>query len=109
MPPQAFQNDEEIAAVLTFVRNSFGNSAPSVTPDMVAALRSEAGKPLLTVEDLIPPPSQLTTGAPIARSNILDDDESSGWPWWAWAFILFWVCVCVIPLVKQFKKRDDES
>ncbi|MEN9536329.1 MAG: hypothetical protein RLZZ178_326, partial [Verrucomicrobiota bacterium] len=29
------QTDEQIAAVLTYVRNSFGNSAPAVTPEQV--------------------------------------------------------------------------
>ena len=48
------QTDEQIAAVLTYVRNSFGNSAPAVTPEQVKALRGEVGKPMLTESDLIP-------------------------------------------------------
>jgi len=55
MAPQSFQTDEQVAAVLTYVRNSFGNDASPVTPEQVEALRGEAGKPMLTVEDLIPP------------------------------------------------------
>ena len=55
MAPLAYQTDEQIAAVLTYIRNSFGNSAPPVLPEQVAALRSEAGKPMLTVEELLPP------------------------------------------------------
>ncbi|MFM2132513.1 MAG: hypothetical protein RL646_1716 [Verrucomicrobiota bacterium] len=55
MPPQAHQTDEQIAAVLTYVRNSFGNSAPAVKPEQVKALRGEAGKPMLTQSDLVPP------------------------------------------------------
>ncbi|MCD8534157.1 MAG: c-type cytochrome, partial [Verrucomicrobia bacterium] len=41
VPMTAFKglSDEEIAGVLTFVRNSFGNSASPVTPDAVAAVR----------------------------------------------------------------------
>lgn len=54
MPPQAQQTDEQIAAVLTYVRNSFGNSAPAVTPEQVKALRGEVGKPMLTEADLVP-------------------------------------------------------
>jgi mono/diheme cytochrome c family protein len=54
MPPQAQQTDEQIAAVLTYVRNSFGNSAPAVTPAQVKAQRGEVGKPMLTEADLIP-------------------------------------------------------
>lgn len=42
MPPwrDAF-NDEEIAAIATFIRNSWGNKAPPVSKDLVAATRKE--------------------------------------------------------------------
>jgi len=33
-------NDEEIASVLTYVRNSFGNEAPAVSPDKVKEVRA---------------------------------------------------------------------
>ncbi|MGD7652350.1 MAG: c-type cytochrome [Verrucomicrobiales bacterium] len=55
MAAQAQQSDEDIAAVLTYVRNSFGNKAPAVKPEQVAALRSEVGKPQLTADDLVKP------------------------------------------------------
>jgi len=55
MAPLFYQTDEQIAAVLTYVRNHFGNKASAVTPDQVKALRSEVGKPMLTVEDLTKP------------------------------------------------------
>ena len=58
MVAQAFQTDEQMAAVLTYVRNSWGNKGSAVTPDQVKALRGEVGKPPLTVEDLIPPTTQ---------------------------------------------------
>lgn len=51
----AGQSDENIASVITFIRNSWGNSAPTVTPEMVAAQRGEFGKPALTQGDLIQP------------------------------------------------------
>jgi quinoprotein glucose dehydrogenase len=54
MPAQAYQTDEQIAAVLTYVRNSFGNAASSVTPAQVKALRGEVGQPPLTEADLVP-------------------------------------------------------
>ena len=42
MPPQeAVLNDEKIAAVTTYVRNSFGNSASEVKPELVAATRKK--------------------------------------------------------------------
>lgn len=34
-------NDEEVAAILSFVRQAWGNRAPPVTPDMVAKVRKE--------------------------------------------------------------------
>jgi mono/diheme cytochrome c family protein len=51
----AYQTDEQIAAVLTYVRNSFGNKASAVKSAQVAALRGEVGKPPLTVADLTQP------------------------------------------------------
>ncbi len=42
-PMTAFRNllnDEELAAVLTFVRNTWGNKAPSVSPETVKKIRS---------------------------------------------------------------------
>ena len=41
MPSQAFLTDQQIADVLTYVRNSWGNSAESVTPDEVTKVRAE--------------------------------------------------------------------
>jgi mono/diheme cytochrome c family protein len=55
MAPMAYQTDEQIAAVLTYVRNNFGNKAPAVKPEQVAALRSEVGKPQLTAAELTQP------------------------------------------------------
>lgn len=55
MAALAYQTDEQVAAVLTYVRNSFGNKAPAVKPEQVAALRGEVGKPPLTAADLIKP------------------------------------------------------
>jgi mono/diheme cytochrome c family protein len=55
MAALSYQTDDQIAAVLTYVRNSFGNKAPAVKPEQVKALRSEVGKPPLTQADLIKP------------------------------------------------------
>lgn len=55
MMPMAYQTDEQIAAVLTYIRNSFGNKGSAVTAEQVAALRGEVGKPQATVEELIQP------------------------------------------------------
>ena len=55
MAAMAHQSNEQIASVLTYVRNSFGNKGSAVKPEQVEALRSEVGKPQLTVEDLVKP------------------------------------------------------
>jgi mono/diheme cytochrome c family protein len=53
-PMGAAMSDEDVAAVLTYIRNSFGNTAPPVLPEQVKMLRSEIGKPMLKQADLIP-------------------------------------------------------
>jgi mono/diheme cytochrome c family protein len=55
MAALSYQTDEQIAGVLTYVRNSFGNKASAVKPEQVAALRSEVGKPQITVPELTQP------------------------------------------------------
>jgi mono/diheme cytochrome c family protein/glucose/arabinose dehydrogenase len=40
-PYEGMLNDNEIAAVLTYVRNSFGNMAPAVQPEKVKAVREK--------------------------------------------------------------------
>ncbi len=40
-PFEGLLNDTELAAVLTYVRNSFGNQAPAVQPEKVKQVRSE--------------------------------------------------------------------
>lgn len=55
MTPMAYQTDEQIAGVLTYIRNSFGNKASAVKPEQVAALRGEVGKPQITVPELTKP------------------------------------------------------
>lgn len=57
------QTDEKIAATLTYIRNSWGNEAEAVTPEEVAAFRGEAGKPMLTVGDLIDPKEAMKADA----------------------------------------------
>ncbi len=44
MAPHDFLKDQEIADVLTYVRNSFGNKASAVTVAEVKAVRSSLGK-----------------------------------------------------------------
>jgi mono/diheme cytochrome c family protein len=41
MPAQDNLTDKQIADVLTYVRNAWGNKAPAVSPEEVAKIRKE--------------------------------------------------------------------
>ncbi|MFO0831040.1 MAG: cytochrome c [Phycisphaerales bacterium] len=41
MPPATFSSDEDLAAVMTFVRNSWGNAAGPVSPEDVAKVKGQ--------------------------------------------------------------------
>jgi mono/diheme cytochrome c family protein len=45
MPPLSNLNDDEIANILTYVRNDFGNSGDAVSLAEVAALRAKTQRP----------------------------------------------------------------
>lgn len=83
MPPLSHQSDEDIAAVLTFVRSSFGNDASAVTPQEVAAIRKEPEKAPVTVEDLLPPSVDQPT-KPVSTGKYDDLEANGGLPVWAW-------------------------
>lgn len=58
MPPATFDSDEDLAAVMTFVRNSWGNAAGPVTPEQVAKVKQDTAgrtKPW-TAAELVPAP-----------------------------------------------------
>jgi mono/diheme cytochrome c family protein len=40
-PFEGLLNDEEVAAVLTYVRNTFGNKASAITAEQVKKIRDE--------------------------------------------------------------------
>jgi putative heme-binding domain-containing protein len=65
-------SDDEIAAVLTYVRNSFGNEAPPVSPARVRevreATRGRAG--FYTAQELLDPAAAARTAAPPGRAFV---------------------------------------
>lgn len=46
MPPMSQLNDDEVANILTYVRNSFGNQGPAVTSAQVRQVRDTTERPL---------------------------------------------------------------
>lgn len=54
-PFRALLNDDEIASVLTYVRNSFGNRADPISPDQVQRVRkaTESKTGLYTPDELL--------------------------------------------------------
>lgn len=83
MAPMAYQNDAQIAAVLTYVRQSFGNNASPVQPSQVASLRGEVGKPQLTVADLTPHGQAAPAAVVMPSNKYANLDEGVSFPRWA--------------------------
>jgi quinoprotein glucose dehydrogenase len=109
MAALAYQTDEQIAAVLTYVRNSFGNSAPAVTPAQVAALRGEAGKPPLTAADLVPPVANTPPTSPPANKEPAPakyDDlrPASDLPKWLAAALVF--AGTLVFILRKLRSKD---
>jgi putative heme-binding domain-containing protein len=113
MAALAYQNDAQIAAVLTYVRNSFGNSAPAVTAAEVAALRGEVGKPILTAADLVPPAAASSASPPAGESkapattpaNPYDDlQPASNLPKWIAAAVVAFAGILAFLILKPQSK-----
>ena len=45
MPPMSQLNDDEVANILTYVLNSWGNSGPQITAEQVAEVRAKTKRP----------------------------------------------------------------
>jgi len=66
------QTDEKVAAVLTYIRNSFGNEAPAVTVEQVAAVKAEGHTGPLTVANLVDP----NAPAPAKEEPISEEQQA---------------------------------
>ena len=106
MPPNHAMSDDQIAEVLTYIRSEWGNTGSAVTADMVKALRSEVGKPMLTVADLIDPntaPVEEVKETVLNSGEFKDTEEvDSGLPIWVYGF--FGLCVIPVALSAVSKK-----
>lgn len=103
MMAMAYQTDEQIAAVLTHIRSSFGNNAPAVAPAEVAALRGEVGKPQLTAAELIQPePPAVSAKSADAKESKYDNMKTSpGAPLWVFGSIFLFAIGCLISVFKR--------
>ena len=114
MVPQLQQTNEQIAAVLTYIRNSWGNKAPAVTPDMVETYRGEAGKPQLKVDQLIPPPipdkPAEAQRAPGNQPGKRSESAAGGLRVKTVLIVvglLAWCGLCALPILRRVKTRKD--
>lgn len=107
------RTNEQIAAVLTFIRNSWGNEASAVTPEMVEKYRGEIGKPPLKVADLIPPPPLPKPVTKPQDPATRTSDPGPGNDWIKSVLIalgvLTWCALCAIPIAKRFKAAGNDA
>ncbi|MBD3649063.1 MAG: hypothetical protein HUJ31_16795 [Pseudomonadales bacterium] len=45
MPPMSQLNDDEVANIMTYVMNSWGNSGEAISPEQVAEVRANTERP----------------------------------------------------------------
>ncbi len=111
----ALGSDENLAAVLTFIRNSWGNEASAVAVADVSKHRDEIGKPMLTVADLIDPkqaaPAPKASTLPVKevvqttiviepnKSGNLAIEEAPSSGILGGLGVGFWLVVCLIPVL----------
>ncbi|MEE3179831.1 MAG: c-type cytochrome, partial [Verrucomicrobiota bacterium] len=104
------QTNDQIAAVLTYIRNSWGNRASAVTPGMVEEHRAEIGQPPLKVTDLISPPLLPKTVTKTSGSAARTSGPVTGKDGIRHILIilgiLIWCTLCTIPLIRRFKKSN---
>lgn len=122
MAPNApiLQTDDKIAAVITYIRNSWGNEASAVSSKEVAAHRAEVGQPMLTVLDLVDPlgdkdESKIEKSADKAQANM---GQPEGVPIKLENYpqgmsiggigLGIWIAVCLIPVLIGLAFKNSE-
>lgn len=108
MAPNAYLTDDQLAAVISHVRNSWGNKASIVTADDVKALRDEVGKPMLTEADLEPIPiadaiEEVNPDAP--KADPPNPPNESGLPVLGWVGVIGWFALCGIGVLAGLGNR----
>ena len=111
MAPMAYQTDEQIAAVLTYVRTAFGNSAAAVKAAEVTALRAEVGKPQITAAELLPidaanakaEPAAAPADAPAKPAPSVYDDlpRETSFSIWTLLGVVLLVAIIVVPIFRR--------
>lgn len=98
-----FQDPNQMAAVLTYIRTAFGNDASPITPAMAEAWKAEQGKPPLKVADLIPPtrPTQIASeetkeSGPTIRTILIV------------VGVLLWCGLCALPVMKRMGAKGSK-
>ena len=125
MAALSHMSDEDIAAVLTYIRSNFGNDAPAVTAEKVKEFRGEVGKPMLTVADLIDPNTKVeekseeeaaaptsSNDTPAAPSTtepktgeVIKSEKLAGPNFKVWGGVLAWSALCILPVITGIGRR----
>ncbi|MBP35825.1 MAG: hypothetical protein QF405_12205 [Roseibacillus sp.] len=104
------QTNEQIAAVLTYIRNSWGNRASAVTPGMVEKYRAESGQPPLKITDLVAPPPLPESATETPGSGPPTSGPAAGTDEIRRVFIILgiltWCSLCVIPVIRRIKAQN---
>ncbi|MBC7979830.1 MAG: cytochrome c, partial [Armatimonadetes bacterium] len=106
MMPMAYQTDEQIAGVLTYVRSSFGNNAPPIAVADVTALRNIVGQPQIKASELtLPQVAAAATAlggvpAPVS-TKYANMTGSIGLPMWLVILIPIFALICLIGVFKK--------
>ena len=98
--------NENVAAVLTYVRNSWGNTGSEITPEMVAKYQSEKDLPQLTVQDLIDPNTpeetkEATATVEVAPVLIAVPNTGLGSNIWATSGFLIVAGLCALAVLRM--------
>ena len=111
MQPMAYQTDDQIAAVLSYVRHEFGDGASPVAASEVEALRGEVGKPQLSADELLPPiqPSQAVaetdvpgiSKAPEIPAKYESLKSTLGVPIWLLLAVFVFILTCLATVFKK--------
>ena len=111
MAPNAYLSDEQIAGVINYIRNSWGNEGSTIEAGDVLALRDEVGQPMLKEEELVKPVAEVDEVIEEMPAKDLPEppqpDNASGLPTIAWIGLLAYGAVMAATVLKGYVTRNN--